>query len=134
MSGIGVPGVTEGTGTGQITLSSGKVTVSSIDAGAKTGYSLTAGSYSIRATSYQRGTAGFSGTTTTADLAISAVTLTRATAFYNGARFNSATIANADIATTAVLNSTTTGRIAREVATDLTGSTVTGATEVQEHF
>ena len=52
-----------------------------IEVNTKTGFSLTAGSYSIHATSNQRG----STTTTTA---VSAVTLTRSVCHFNGYTFN----------------------------------------------
>ena len=81
MSGIGVPGITSGTGTGQITLSSGTVTVGTNND--KTGYSLTAGSYVLHASNNQRGTVTMSGVSTNT-ATISSVTTTRSRLAYLG--------------------------------------------------
>lgn len=78
----GYPKVTHktGSGTGEILLSSGAVTAGTVND--KTGYSLTAGSYSVRASNSQRGTATTGAST--GDVSISAVTTTRATANHAG--------------------------------------------------
>jgi hypothetical protein len=65
-------------------LISGRRDVNAQVVGDKTGYSLTAGSYSTRASSTQRGTVTIAAADLTATAAISSVTTTRAHETYSG--------------------------------------------------
>lgn len=89
----GYPKVTikNGSGTGEIALVSGKVDVND-----KTGFSLTAGSYVVRASSVSRGLISITvteGTTNTAG--ISSVTMTRAIEGFTGFDTNTNTVVQA---------------------------------------
>ena len=57
-----------------------------IEVNTKTGFSLTAGSYSVRASSAQYGSGGMSNGVTSVTSTISSVTTTRATVAYSGTR------------------------------------------------
>lgn len=77
-----------GSGTGEVLLTAGAVTVGTNND--KTAYSLTAGSYVVRASSNQRGTVSVtSATSNTTALPISSVTLTRAKLMSGGFDTNS---------------------------------------------
>ena len=95
--------LTAGSGTGQILLTAGAVTVGTNND--KTGYSLTAGSYSVRASSNQRGTATIANTADAASITISSVTTTRASVVGTSRGGTSTTIA--DIACTFLMDTST---------------------------
>lgn len=84
----------------------------------KTGYSLTAGSYSIRASSVQRGTINISAGTSqpTNTLTISAVTTTRAPEAYAGVTCSAGSAASLDFMAYLQLTSTTAVTATRSVS------------------
>lgn len=92
-----------GTGTGQISLTAGAVTVGTNND--KTGYALTAGSYSVRASSTQRGTIVLN-TSTSGTATISSVTTTRAQETFGGYDTNVDLLSNSAIYIT-LTNATT---------------------------
>ena len=128
----GYPKVTikAGTGTGEVALSSGQVTVGTNNdktgytastVSDKTGYSLTAGSYSVRASSTQHVTASLStGTSTSTTATISSVTTTRAVLEYGGNNANGAT-AGSEMDASHVLTNATTITFNRVVGTNVGG-------------
>lgn len=91
----------------QVPLTNRTVTV-----GDKTGYSLTAGSYSIRASSTQHGTGTVASSSSSGSATISSVTTTRASHSYGG---HSDDLNNTPIAEAAWMRSTLAG------ATSVTG-------------
>ena len=122
MSGIGGGGVTAGTGTGQISLSSGTVTVGTNNdktgytastVSDKTGYSLTAGSYVIHASSNQRGTIIVNAATSNTG-SISSVTTTRSLATYEGESGTNTVLPEVD--SYLVLTNSTTLTVTRQTA------------------
>ena len=91
-----------------------------VEVNTKTGFSLTAGSYQVRASSTQRGTITGSGTSTTG--AVSSVTTTRAFEVRNG---NTSTIVDGNLAegiTRLTLTNATTVTAAKNTGT-VTAST-----------
>ena len=127
MSGIGGGGVTAGTGTGQIALSSGAVTVGTNND--KTGYSLTAGSYVLHASNNQRASITITSPATSNTAIISSVTTTRARLAYLG-DFTNATTTGNDENTNVVLTNATTVTATRNG----TGGNTTTSFEVEETF
>lgn len=125
MSGIGGAGITPGTGTGQIALTAGAVTVGTNND--KTGYSLTAGSYSVRASSTQSGTI-FVSSALTATATVSSVTTTRADLGFLGFLTNSSTLRNLFLHL--VLTNATTVTATKETSTDFS----TGSFRLMEYF
>lgn len=113
--------LTAGSGIGQILLTSGAVTVGTNND--KTGYSLTAGSYSVRASSTQTGTITMASVTTNT-ATISSVTTTRATVSHNGLR--TAVDTNQQSFSTMILTNATTVTVTREEQVSTT--TVNGYT------
>ncbi len=118
-----------GTGTGQISLSSGAVTVGTNND--KTGYSLTAGSYTVRASSSQRGTIAFASGDASQTVTIASVTTTRASAAGSGR--GPALAAETD-GNRYLMTFQITGATAVTLARGNTGTTATGAAEVWELF
>ena len=77
-----------------------------IEVNTKTGFSLTAGSYSVRASSTQRGSIAMNNTASNT-ATISSVTVTRATEDYNGNTINSSSSQNEAFSTIALTAATT---------------------------
>ena len=88
-------------------LIGGRVDANAQVVGDKTGYSLTAGSYSIRASSTQRGTIAFNTVDTQLDATVTSVTETRA-----------------------VYHGHSTGRVAADNLTGMASSRLAGATTI----
>ena len=59
-----------------------------VEVNTKTGFSLTAGSYSVRASSSQSGSGSITSTNATGSISISSVTVARASLFYSGQNRN----------------------------------------------
>lgn len=89
-----------------------------VEVNTKTGFSLTAGSYSVRASSTQRGQVSSAATSDTG--AISSVTTTRATEIRNGNTSNNTSIVEGD--TNFTLTNATTITVAKGAST---GTSVT---------
>jgi len=93
----------------------------------KTGYSLTAGSYSIRASSSQH-SGQITLTTNPQDFTMSSVTTTRASSYFGGC--STSQTARTDNTAIAWINSSTTVRFFRDATTGNTDAAV----EVAEFF
>lgn len=100
-----------------------------VEVNTKTGFSLTAGSYSVRASSTQRGSATMGGTVGTADITISSVTEARAVAVFAGFYTDNTVALNSSF-TACSLSAATTVTLIRSG----TSNTVIGKAEVFELF
>lgn len=102
----------------------------------KTGFSLTAGSYVVRASSSQRATASFASTGTSVDITISSVTTTRATALFGGWTGDTNNAARTGNFVYAQLTAATVVTCTRGSGSDVDTVAIVGvgATEVQEFF
>ena len=104
-----------------------------VEVNTKTGFSLTAGSYSVRASSMQRGAGNMSGTTADVNTTVSSVTLIRACASHDGwASGQSGSAVPQQTVTT--LNSTTNVNASRNSAGTLGGDNLQTSFTVQEYF
>lgn len=107
-----------------------------VEVNTKTGFSLTAGSYVVRASSSQRATAAFANGGTTVSILISSVTTTRATATGNGTGDSGGITASHGSPVYVQLTAATTVTATRGSGTDAGGvnRVGTGAVEVVELF
>lgn len=101
-----------------------------VEVNTKTGFSLTAGSYSVRASSNQRGTISLTAGLTTAPATISSVTTTRAQCLPAGTAFDNVSTSDQYKLATIVLTNATTVTATRITAGDI----LTCGYEVQELF
>ena len=88
-----------------------------VEVNTKTGFSLTAGSYVVRASSTQEYTANLSAATSTT-ATISSVTTTRAILAWTGLRSTDASIVNDRVLCTHVITNATTVTIAKGTGTE----------------
>lgn len=101
-----------------------------VEVNTKTGFSLTAGSYAVRASSSQRANATFS-TSATVDVTIASVTTTRATAIAMGSSRGTDSYAGSQDEARGAVSAATTVTFTR---TGSTRTDVAYATEVLEIF
>ena len=87
-----------------------------VEVNTKTGFSLTAGSYSVRASSTQTAEVGLNGATSTTS-AISSVTTTRACLTFSGCASDTESVVNDQMHTRVLLTNATTVTIAKGTAT-----------------
>lgn len=104
-----------------------------VEVNTKTGFSLTAGSYSVRASSTQRGTTVTVSTENTKNATISSVTTTRATVSHDGwsSGQSGSTVPQQ---TTVMLTAATNVQTSRASAGTLGGDNLTAAFTVEELF
>lgn len=103
-----------------------------VEVNTKTGFSLTAGSYSVRASSTQYGSMTLAANADTSKTAtISSVTVTRASLFYGGLNTDEATDQNDAVFSNITLTNATTVTAARATSTN---SNVTVQFNVLELF
>lgn len=110
------------------TLIAGRIDCTAQVVGDKTGYSLTAGSYVVRASSSQRATVSFATGDTNLNITIASVTTTRASAAGSG-RTSGTSNAERGLITVQITAATTVNAVR-----DSSGSTAVAAAEVWELF